>query len=149
MYVAAAISAACLVSIACKSKIVKNWISDKKKKAGIVFCLVETLFTNKSTECCINDTNQSATVLYNRLGKKSTLFVPFNRNHVAQMISFKAELIFDGKPSLNITQQPGIPYMVDAKSLGGLYIKITNEENGQSKLYGTEEVPHYAEELFE
>lgn len=145
----------CFTAVAYKSDIsskISNWYTDKKNKAKIAVSLIENIASNQTVAFNVNDTDKSATILYSRLGKKAILFIPFNRDYAPKMISFKAELtrdIRDERPSLNITQQPGIPYMVTGRSLGGHFIKITNRENEKTIVFGPDEVPGYAEELFE
>lgn len=153
MEIAAVFGAVCFIAVIYKTgmtKKISSWFSEKKKKAKLALSLLESLRKNTPVEFSINDTSKSATILYSRLGRKSIVFLPFNRQYVSKMVSYYAELIREGnKPHLNITQQPGIPYLVSAKDLGGLEIRITNQGTGCSTIFGPEEIPGYAAELFE
>lgn len=151
MEVAIVFGTVCLATAAYKFGIkdkVTNWFCEKKRKAGIVLSLFENV-TNNTASFTVNDTNTSATILYNRLGKKAIVFVPYSRVNLVGMIPFKTELIRENQPSLVITQQPGIPYLVSARNLGGTHIKITNQETGDIKYFGKDEIPGYVTELYE
>jgi hypothetical protein len=96
----------------------------------------------------INYNNNSAMIEYEYFGQNYKLSIPYNRKKLINMSDYKAELFFnDDKPSLNITQQPGIPYILSANDLGGEYIKITNMETGLSHNYDNKNIPMYADEL--
>jgi hypothetical protein len=84
---------------------------------------------------------------YEYFGQKYKLAIPYNRKKLINMANYKAELCFNDKTSVNITQQPGIPYILNASDLGGQYIKITNMETGLSHNYDNKHVPMYADEL--
>jgi hypothetical protein len=92
--------------------------------------------------------NNSAMIEYEYFGQNYKLSIPYNRKKLINMSDYKAEFCFNDKPSLNITQQPGIPYILNANDLGGEYIKITNMETGLSHNYDNKKVPMYADELF-
>lgn len=95
----------------------------------------------------INYINNSATIEYEYFGQNYKLSIPYNRKKLINMTNYKAELFFNDKQPLNITQQPGIPYILNANDLGGEYIKISNMENGLSHNYDNKQVPMYADEL--
>ena len=95
----------------------------------------------------INYINNSAIIEYEYFGQNYKLSIPYNRKKLINMTNYKAELFFNDKPPLNITQQPGIPYILNANDLGGEYIKISNMENGLSHNYDNKQVPMYADEL--
>lgn len=127
---------------------VKKWISHKKKTVATLRNFVKTLSDNK-INVEINDTGKSATVLFSRLGKQYLVFLPYDSSKFVSMLHFKAELLREGKPSLLVTQYPGVPYSVSAKDLGGNALKITNQETGESHTFKENEIPGFAEMLFE
>ena len=91
--------------------------------------------------------NNSAMIEYEYFGQKYKLAIPYNRKKLINMANYKAELFFTDKTQINITQQPGIPYILNASDLGGQYIKISNMENGLSIIYDNKHIPMYADEL--
>lgn len=99
----------------------------------------------------IMDTNSmdtSAIVTYQHLGNSHKVLVHYNRDKVAIMGQFKAILCNETAHEMeDITQQPGIPYLVTAKQLGGHYIRITNAENGQKYDYFQDTIPGYGDEI--
>jgi len=95
----------------------------------------------------INYINNSATIEYEYFGQNYKLSIPYNRKKLINMTNYKVELFFTDKTPINITQQPGIPYILSANDLGGEYIKISNMENGLSHNYDNKQVPMYADEL--
>jgi hypothetical protein len=123
----------------------------RKKQAELLFSVVKTLqgkhTHDDSIAFSINDSDLSATILYKRLGHEYMLMVPFNRDYVAGMSQFRAKLFRHNKSPIDITQQPGIPYLVSAHDLGGTHIEITNHETGATHSYSSATVPLYAAEL--
>ena len=83
----------------------------------------------------MNESDMSASIIYEWMWSQYILLVPYSRKHIADMTQFKVELLRDNKDPLNITQQPGIPYLICAKDLGGSPIRIINEDTGVSYLY--------------
>jgi hypothetical protein len=104
---------------------------------------IKTTFTPIPSSKC-------ASILYDRLGTQYLLIVQYDRSKIADMTQFKAFLHFKGNiDTIDITQQPGIPYTVTANELGGSHIEITNMETGLKKKYLSDTKPMYADELFE
>ena len=91
----------------------------------------------------VNNTDQSASIVYERLGEQCIILVPYNRSHIPAMAQFKVELLRDEKSPVDITQQPGIPYLISADALGGIGIRITNQDNGVIKTYDRFRIPMY------
>lgn len=133
----------------------RNWINVRHQQVKVMWSLIDKLQHDVSNPAkgtasfTVNDTDQSASILYERMGQQYILMVPYKRKHVSTMTQFKVELLRSGKPALDITQQPGIPYMVSAGDLGGHIIKITNEDNGVTHEYGEEKIPMYGEEVMD
>jgi len=91
--------------------------------------------------------NKSVIIDYEYFGQNYKLALPYNRKKLINMTNYKAELFFTDKSPLNITQQPGIPYILNANDLGGEYIQITNMETGLTIIYDNKHIPMYADEL--
>ena len=95
----------------------------------------------------VNDTDISASVTYEHFGEKYIIFVPYNRSKIASMTQLTATLLRDNDENVNITQQPGIPYMVNADMLGGHTIRLTNNDTGETHDYEKETMPFYGNEV--
>jgi len=130
------------------------WIYDKYTKAKIILRLLENINesdtkTEKNTLFAINDSDMSAEITYNVMNEFRTINIPYSRQYIVPMSQFKAELLHNGNISKDITQQPGIPYMVSALDLGGTDIKITNQETEKAYIYHGNYIPMYAKEVME
>lgn len=130
---------------------VKDWFVTKRNNIKLVMSLMDKITTDvsnkKSAAFNITDTSKSANIIYERMGQQYILFVPYNRRFVSQMNQFKVELLRENNNPVDITQQPGIPYLTSANSLGGTFIRITNEDSELTHEYGPDEIPYYGEEV--
>jgi hypothetical protein len=132
-----------------------TWFQEKRRRVSFVKQMVEAVISTKFTandgkiSFTVNDTDTSVSVFYERLGKRYPVFIPFNRSFVASMVEFKADLMRDHHEPLDITQQPGLPYLVSAHSLGGHSIRITNNSSGKMFEYKGNTIPGYAAEVFD
>ena len=128
-----------------------NWLTTRQQRLKLLISLLDNVpqSTDSTASFSVNDSDLSASIIYQRLGSQYVFFVPYNRSHVAPMTQFTAELLRQGKPPLNITQQPGLPYLVSSSDLGGSTIKITNQDTGLSHEYHGSSIPMYAEEVMD
>lgn len=126
-----------------------NWIQKVYLFVNLAQMTMESIATtnNNKASFTVNDTDCSANILYERLGTQYIMLVPYNRSQVARMLDLKAELYHNNGHVIDITQQPGIPYLVDPQDLGGKIIRITNQESG--KYHDYHKAPLYAPELTE
>lgn len=72
-------------------------------------------------------------------GLSYQIIVPYDPEKIVSMSSLEVFLMKDNKAE-KITQQPGIPYVLSAKQLGGSLIVVTNEESEYSEYI---EAPQY------
>jgi hypothetical protein len=92
---------------------------------------------NSQVSLVINDTQKSCLITYNRLGCKYYLNVPYDRSLVPKMTGVKVFLIMKSpirsaeKMLVDITQQPGIPYLLTPKELGGIGYSILDTLNDE------------------
>lgn len=89
----------------------------------------------------------SASVSYLRLNKEYTLFVPYSRTKSLSMIEINAFLVKRGGEKVDITQQPGIPYLVSAYDMNAEKIILLNNKTGKSFDYLHKTMPLYGDEL--
>jgi len=82
----------------------------------------------------------SAMIKVSHGGKSHSIYVPYNRRKTTKMLRTKVFLL-KGEEKIDITQKPGIPYLVSAKDLGGEMIIV--EDKGGNVLYTfkDEEIP--------
>ena len=92
--------------------------------------------------------NNRGKISYIYMGHKYDIYIPYIRRNAIKMTDFKAELITNDS-IINITQQPGIPYLVNAKQLDGNSIKLTNLSTGATHTYDLTECPLYGTEIME
>jgi hypothetical protein len=135
-----------------------NWINDKHQKFKFLLSIVNNINggmttnnenKNSNISFSVNDTDTSATIIYQRMNQQYIMLVPYNRRYVIDMSQFKVELLRVDNEPVNITQQPGIPYLVSSSSLGGYAIRITNEETGVFKEYLGSAIPLYGDDVME
>jgi hypothetical protein len=132
-----------------------KWCDTRKKKVELLLSVLNNIKndieSNKksSTVFNVNDTDTSASIVYQRMGEQYIMLVPYTRKYVAAMSQFTVTLLRSDNTHLNITQQPGIPYLVNAENLGGYGIRITNQENNMSYTYFDEILPMYGEEVMD
>jgi len=121
------------------------YLYNKYNSSFNIVKLLTKFMDNKQVSWSYN--KNSALLTYQYLGQDYILSIPYNRKKLVEMTEYKAELFYIDKISINITQQPGIPYIVNAKDLSGEYIKITNMGTGVSCDYDKTQCPMYADEL--
>jgi hypothetical protein len=93
----------------------------------------------------VNDSDQSITVTYEKTGMGYSVFLPFNRAHVLRMNNLQMRLTMANGTSVNITQEPGIPYLCSAAELGGISITAYNIDDETSHEFGLNEKPLYCD----
>lgn len=95
----------------------------------------------------ISDTGKALIMTYTHMNETYKLLVPFNRRSVVNMSQYKVYLIKDDKSEIDITQQAGIPYLVDPSDLGCNTIIIKNLDNGLNHKY--DKAPMYGLEVLD
>lgn len=137
----------CLVGIGFANS-AYNFIKDKKNKYDMLMKVINSQTDDKPNPVSfvVNKTGMSATLVYEMLGRKYMLTIPYSRREIANMAQLKVELVTLSGSKVDITQQPGIPYMVNAANLGGTEIIATNEEEGKMYKY-VNEIPYYCREV--
>jgi hypothetical protein len=94
----------------------------------------------------ILDNERGVVISYELSGKQYLCTMPYSRKMSLNMRQYKAELVTE-HGHVDITQQPGIPYIVPAKDIGGNSIILTNLLTGQTYTYDDGAIPGYGTEL--
>lgn len=130
-----------------------NWFHIRKQRVYLLLSILNRLEnpSNSNTSpssFTVTDCGTSAILTYQRLNRNYIVTLPYSRRQIVPMAQFTVHLLRDNEPPLDITQQPGIPYLTSASDLGGSAIRITNEDTGFSFLYKNSHVPMYGSEVF-
>lgn len=119
-----------------------------RKSISLLYRILTTASTDE-VSFTIADTDACAILKYERSTAHYDLYLPYNRSHVLSMSQFIVELLHDHKPPTLLTQQPGIPYLITARALGGTHIRITNTDTGTVHTYDADTQPLYGEEVLD
>ena len=84
----------------------------------------------------------SAMINVKHNGKTHSVYIPYNRRKSTSMLRKKVFLL-KGENKEEITQKPGVPYVVCAKDLGGQSIIVEDLEGNFLKSYLEDEIPNY------
>ena len=84
----------------------------------------------------------SAVIMVNQAGKKHSVYVPYDRKKSSSMLRKKVFLIKENE-KIDISQKPGVPYLINAKQLGGQKIIVEDLTGEIIKTYNEDEVPNY------
>lgn len=130
------------------------WLQRKYQSLRFLFSLAQGFQGTSSFEpkkstpsfvVCDNET--SAIISYQRLGKTYNLLIPYSSKSVAQMAELRAYMNYEDGKSVEITQQPGVPYLISAKILGVSSITLHNLGNDKSRIYTGKELPFFGSEI--
>jgi len=120
----------------------------------MLWSLSEQLNVKKDTETSgetfkMMDSDICAKITYERTGQKCNLYIPVNLCFTVAMSQLRVEVIDHHGGHFDITQQPGLPYIVTAHDLGAEKIRVTNEETGDVHTYDKHTAPLYCKEVHE
>jgi len=82
----------------------------------------------------------SALIKVTHAGKSHDVYVPYDRRKSTSMLRKKVYLIKEGQ-KIDISQKPGIPYLVNAGQLGGTEIIIEDLSGEVVKRFSEDEIP--------
>jgi len=96
---------------------------------------------NKPVTIKFNENRKSACIEYIREGgSKYKIYVPYNQHLRSKMNGYTVYLLKNTQ-LIDITQQPGIPYLVTADMLGGQSIIIKKYD--ETKTFDLHEIPQF------
>lgn len=90
--------------------------------------------------------NNMLHVEYSIENSKYNLTLPYNRRKRIPMTNLKVVAYYANGTELNLTQQPGIPYLITAEIIGAENIIVRNCINNKTIKYTKDEFIGYAEE---
>ena len=135
----------------CKNTIIRFalWMRKKYERAVLILKMLNNIAeAQKPTQASfvINDSDESASIVYKHNGINHTLFVPFARPCSIKMTCIQVTLSLANGTKIDITQEPGIPYLCSAVELGGEVITAYNMDTGTSHTYAAEK-PMFCQEV--
>lgn len=149
-YTICGISGVCIIGLACYKGLicVPEYIKNKYNQTKTIIGLMRKLSVKSNEKPSIDIYDEGrAFINYEYCNNTYKIMIPFNRSYVAKMCEFQVYLIDEHGKEINITQQPGIPYLNSAEDLGGKLIRITNEGTGAFHYY--DESPMYGVEVID
>lgn len=84
-----------------------------------------------NTHCSVNDTRKSAVITYTSYGIERLINVPYHRDIKEAMRPWRVLLVGKSKDPVDITQEPGYPYLCSPQELGGREIIAQNQQTNQ------------------
>ena len=86
---------------------------------------------------------KSAIIRVSSGGKSHSIFVPYDRNKSSSMLRKKVFLMKEDGNKIDISQKPGVPYLISADHLGGTQILVENLSGEIIKTFHSSEVPGF------
>ncbi len=81
----------------------------------------------------------TATIFYKNNGRTYRVAIPYSRENISKMLNKKVLLVKNGD-TIDITQQPGIGYMFDGYTLGGI-LQIEDYISGETITLEQHKIP--------
>lgn len=130
-------------------KIMKNFRSDSgvNSLSSLMFMLTPPPAPAPVRQDDMTIMDTMATITYKYQGKNYTIQVPFDQKRVLDMSTIQVTLHRDEETTVDITHQPGMPYLLTAMHYGGRSITVTNKISGLVYDYGTKP-PLYCQEVY-
>lgn len=94
----------------------------------------------KQTTILLHTSGKSVRISYNRCGLDYMIVAPYRRDLVSKMSGSKV-LSQKGTELIDITQQPGIPYLVSANMMGADCIIV--KRSGCETVYKGDQIPSF------
>ena len=101
------------------------YLQKKKIKNYLISWVIKNVEDKKSSFC--RGPGQVARITYYRNNSEYNLYIPYSIKSIPGMLGNSIFLI-KGNERINITQQPGIPYLVKLEDFCGDYFEIISPE---------------------
>jgi len=113
---------------------------------GLLFS--NTNLTNKSKkQTYISKTGKCMHIYYDYAGTEYMLTVPYSILSSVDMIQYQMDAIYENGDILTITQQSGIPYLINTHDLNCKTLKAINHETDVYHEYKNDIKPYFCEEI--
>jgi hypothetical protein len=96
-----------------------------------------------------NAAQKSMCITYSEMGQVRMINIPTDLTKIRQMEPCRVILHMTGGHKVDITQRPGIPYLVNAAQLGGTHFEIYNQDTERSDILVIDAVPGYLDFLYQ
>lgn len=125
--------------------ILKNYVMSKVNEE-----LDKRIKSEPGEEAFVQFHKNSSRIRITHAGKSHSIYLPYDRKITTDMVRRKVFLIREKKEQdnktitekIDISQKPGIPYVVTAAQLGGSYIVIEDHEGNLICKYTENEIPN-------
>jgi hypothetical protein len=81
------------------------------------------------------------TIPYVYMGKDYIVRIPFSRKHRRKMIDYKVFLQMENGEEVDITQQPGCMYLLNASMMGGIGIRVHHIPDRRDTILDASAIP--------
>lgn len=122
----------------------KPYIVDSYHKFKMLKTLYQNINTVNPNVSKVDIINDSIAIHYNDYGHHQIIYLPYNADKVVDMMLYQVFVILKGGIRKDITQTPGIPYLICAKDLNGIGIEVYNDDK-LHKSYSAAEIPYFCE----
>jgi hypothetical protein len=115
----------------------------------VINVLQETLLNKDKpkNKTYISESGKCIHIYYEYSGTEYRLIVPYSMLSSVDMIQYQMDAIYENGDILTITQQPGIPYLVNTNDLKCKTLKVTNHETDVYHFYKNDEIPNFCNEI--
>jgi hypothetical protein len=103
--------------------------------------------SNAKKQTHISKSGKCIHIYYEYSGTEYMLTVPYNGLSSVDMIQYQLDAIYENEDILTITQQPGIPYLINTNDLKCKTLKAINHETDVYHFYENDIIPHFCEEI--
>ena len=101
----------------------------------------------KKNKTYISKSGKCIHIYYDYSGTEYMITVPYNMLSSVDMIQYQMDIIYEEGDILTITQQPGIPYLINTNDLSCKTLKAINHETDVYHQYDNDIKPYFCEEI--
>ena len=106
-----------------------------------------SMMNKEKNKTYISKSGKCLHIYYDYMGKEYMITVPYNGLSSIDMIQYEMFAVYESNEFINITQQPGIPYLINTTNLNCEILKAINQETDVFHNYIDKETPLYCQEI--